>query len=166
MKMSIQAFMATIDTFCSTSFKAFGHCRPHLQEGFDCFTRRACCPQGKKEGRYYIDKFWTISMTLFWNKGFMHHLACQGIFSSVIKDFTGSKAKPLPEVETEDATESIKELYTIFLTANFPSDTENRDNLVKDEDDIDLDIGMIFMFITNLFIGFQLIRLILDVHGK
>lgn len=93
-------------------------------------------------------------------------MACQGIFSSVIKDFTGSKAKPLPEVETEDATESIKELYTIFSTVNFPSDTENRDNLVMDEDDIDLDIGMIFMFITYLFTGFQLIRLILDVHGK
>lgn len=54
MKMCIQAFKATIDTFCSTPFKAFRHCRPHLPEGFDCFTR-AClwthCPQGKKEGR-------------------------------------------------------------------------------------------------------------------
>ncbi|XP_050241534.1 uncharacterized protein LOC126690430 isoform X2 [Quercus robur] len=70
----------------------------------------------------------------------VHKERKKGIFSSVIKDFTGSKAKPLPEVETEDATESIKELYTIFLTANFPSDTEIRDNLVKDEDDIDLDI--------------------------
>nr|POE59657.1 isoform 2 of syntaxin-binding protein 5 [Quercus suber] len=70
----------------------------------------------------------------------VHKERKKGIFSSVIKDLTGSKAKPLPEVETEDATESIKELYTIFLTANFPSDTENRDNLVKDEDDIDLDI--------------------------
>ncbi|GMY11090.1 isoform 2 of syntaxin-binding protein 5 [Fagus crenata] len=59
----------------------------------------------------------------------------KGIFSSVIKDITGSKAKPLPEVETEDPRESIKELHTIFSTANFPSDTENRD-----EDDIHLDI--------------------------
>lgn len=42
MKMCIQAFKATIDTFCSTPFKAFRHCRPHLPEGFDCFTRRAC----------------------------------------------------------------------------------------------------------------------------
>ena len=73
----------------------------------------------------------------------MNHFACQGIFSSVIKDITGSKAKPLPEVETEDLRESIKELHTIFSTANFPSDTENRD-----EDDIHLDIGMNFVFIT------------------
>ncbi|KAM3709989.1 hypothetical protein ACJW31_02G216300 [Castanea mollissima] len=70
----------------------------------------------------------------------VHKERKKGIFSSVIKEFTGSKAKPLPEVETEDATESNKELYTIFSTANFPSDTEIRDNLVMDDDDIDLDI--------------------------
>ncbi|KAE8010739.1 hypothetical protein FH972_007078 [Carpinus fangiana] len=76
-------------------------------------------------------------------------LACQpkkkGIFSSVIKDITGSKAKHVPHVEIEDARESIEELHTIFSTANFPSDTENRDNLVTDEDEIDLDIDDIIL---------------------
>jgi hypothetical protein len=80
-------------------------------------------------------------------------LACQGIFSSVIKDITGSKAKHVPQVEIEDARESIEELHTIFSTANFPSDAENRDNLVTDEDEIDLDIGMNFMLIIYFFNG-------------
>ncbi|XP_059438419.1 uncharacterized protein LOC132171187 [Corylus avellana] len=81
-------------------------------------------------------------------------LACQpivykerkkGIFSSVIKDITGSKAKHVPHVEIEDARESIEELHTIFSTANFPSETENRDNLVTDEEEIDLDIDDIIL---------------------
>ncbi|OMO83377.1 hypothetical protein COLO4_22550 [Corchorus olitorius] len=62
----------------------------------------------------------------------------KGIFGSVLKDITGSKKNVhVHEVETEDTKESIEELLTIFSTANFPSEVENRDN---QEDDFDLDI--------------------------
>jgi hypothetical protein len=60
-------------------------------------------------------------------------------------------------VEIEDARESIEELHTIFSTANFPSDAENRDNLVMDEDEIELDIGTNFMLIIYFFNGHCLI---------
>ncbi|XP_044461920.1 uncharacterized protein LOC123193167 isoform X3 [Mangifera indica] len=64
----------------------------------------------------------------------------KGIFGSVLKDIKGSKTKQAPEVETEDTKESIEELSTIFSTANFPSDSENIDNLVLKEDEDELNI--------------------------
>lgn len=64
------------------------------------------------------------------------------MFSSVIKDIVGSKAKNVPEMETEDTKESIEELSTIFSTANFPFDAENTENKAMDEDDDQLDIGI------------------------
>ncbi|KAF3440877.1 hypothetical protein FNV43_RR19163 [Rhamnella rubrinervis] len=67
----------------------------------------------------------------------------KGLFSSVIKDITGSKAKPVPNMEKENARESIEELSTIFSTANFPLDTEDKDNVTinnQDEDEVELDI--------------------------
>lgn len=67
-------------------------------------------------------------------------LFLQGIFSSVIKDFTGSKEKPVTLMETEDTKESIQQLSVIFSNANFPSDADNNDNLSMDEDE--LNIGM------------------------
>lgn len=70
-------------------------------------------------------------------------MACQGIFSSVIKDITGSKAKHVPEVETAVTRASIEDLEIIFSTANFLSDTGDGDNLAVDEDEIDIDIGKI-----------------------
>ncbi|PQQ02003.1 uncharacterized protein Pyn_28589 [Prunus yedoensis var. nudiflora] len=63
----------------------------------------------------------------------------KGIFSSVIKDIVGSKAKNVPEIETEDTKESFKELSTIFSTANFTLDAENTDEQARDEDELDLD---------------------------
>ncbi|XP_022740862.1 uncharacterized protein LOC111292647 isoform X2 [Durio zibethinus] len=63
----------------------------------------------------------------------------KGIFGSVLKDIKGSK-KHVPEVETEDTRESIEELSTIFSTANFPCEVENRDNQAMDEHEINLDI--------------------------
>ncbi|KAK9012346.1 hypothetical protein V6N11_040403 [Hibiscus sabdariffa] len=63
----------------------------------------------------------------------------KGIFGSVLKDIKGSK-KQAPEMETEDTRESIEELSTIFSTANFPSEVENKDNQTADEDEIDLNI--------------------------
>lgn len=64
------------------------------------------------------------------------------MFSSVIKDIVGSKAKNVPEMETEDTKESIEELSTIFSTANFPFDAENTENQAMDEDGDQLDIGI------------------------
>ncbi|KAK7252631.1 hypothetical protein RIF29_36717 [Crotalaria pallida] len=64
----------------------------------------------------------------------------RGIFSSVIKDFTGSKEKHEPLVEKEDPKENIRELATIFSNANFPGDADNNDNLAEDEDQLELDI--------------------------
>lgn len=65
----------------------------------------------------------------------------QGIFSSVIKDFTGSKEKHAPILETEDSKESIQKLSAIFSTENFPCDADNNDNLTVDEDELELNIG-------------------------
>lgn len=73
------------------------------------------------------------------------YLLFQGLFSSVIKDITGSKAKPVPEIEKEDVRDSIEELSTIFSTANFPLYTEDKDNMTinnQDEDEVELDIGI------------------------
>ncbi|XP_060675169.1 uncharacterized protein LOC107424288 [Ziziphus jujuba] len=73
----------------------------------------------------------------------IHKEKKKGIFSSVIKDITGSKAKPVPHLEKEDPRESIEELLTIFSTAKFPVDAdEDKDNLAmnEDEDEVELDI--------------------------
>uniref|UniRef100_A0A5B7B5H0 Lethal giant larvae (Lgl)-like C-terminal domain-containing protein n=2 Tax=Davidia involucrata TaxID=16924 RepID=A0A5B7B5H0_DAVIN len=70
----------------------------------------------------------------------IHKEKKKGIFSSVIKDIKGSKAKHGPDTEAEDARESVEELYMIFSVDNFPSHAENRENLAMDEDEIDLDI--------------------------
>ncbi|XP_047178116.1 uncharacterized protein LOC124845114 [Vigna umbellata] len=64
----------------------------------------------------------------------------RGIFSSVIKDFTGSKEKHAPILETEDSKESIQKLSAIFSTENFPCDADNNDNLTVDEDNLELNI--------------------------
>ncbi|KAL2966239.1 hypothetical protein AAZX31_16G104900 [Glycine max] len=66
----------------------------------------------------------------------------KGIFSSVIKDFAGSKEKHAPILETEDTTESIQELSAIFSNENFPCDADNNDNLTVDEDELELNIGI------------------------
>uniref|UniRef100_A0A803NQD0 Lethal giant larvae (Lgl)-like C-terminal domain-containing protein n=1 Tax=Cannabis sativa TaxID=3483 RepID=A0A803NQD0_CANSA len=65
----------------------------------------------------------------------------KSIFSSVIKDITGSKSKPAPNIiETEDARQSFKELETIFSTDNVQGDAQHRDNIAVDEDEVELDI--------------------------
>ncbi|KAL1315952.1 hypothetical protein AAHE18_15G027900 [Arachis hypogaea] len=70
----------------------------------------------------------------------------KGIFSLVMKEFTGNKEKDVPSMEKEDPRESIRELSAIFSNANFPSDADNSDNWTMHEDepeltldDIDLD---------------------------
>ncbi|RYQ81759.1 hypothetical protein Ahy_B10g100368 isoform D [Arachis hypogaea] len=70
----------------------------------------------------------------------IHKEKKKGIFSSVIKDLTGGKEKHAPIAETEDSKESIQELSVIFSNPNFPSETDNNDNLTADEDDLDLNI--------------------------
>ncbi|KAG5134466.1 hypothetical protein JHK82_025654 [Glycine max] len=70
----------------------------------------------------------------------IHKEKKKGIFSSVIKDFTGSKEKHAPILETEDTKESILELSAIFSNENFPCDADNNDNLTVDEDEIELNI--------------------------
>ena len=67
---------------------------------------------------------------------------CQSIFSSVIKDFTGSKEKHEPVMEKEDPKESIRELSAIFSHANFPSDADKNDNRTTDEDELELSLGI------------------------
>ncbi|KAK7360314.1 hypothetical protein VNO77_02298 [Canavalia gladiata] len=63
----------------------------------------------------------------------------KGIFSSVIKDFTGSKEKHVPTMETEDSKGSIQELSVIFSNENFPGDSDGNDNLPVDEDELNID---------------------------
>ncbi|RDY02840.1 Syntaxin-binding protein 5, partial [Mucuna pruriens] len=70
----------------------------------------------------------------------IHKEKKKGIFSSVIKDFTGSKEKHAPVLETEDSKESIQELSAIFSNENFPCDADNNDNLTVDEDELELNI--------------------------
>ncbi|KAF8405551.1 hypothetical protein HHK36_010458 [Tetracentron sinense] len=69
----------------------------------------------------------------------IHKEKKKGIFSYVIKDM-GNKAKHGPDREAEDPRASIEELSAIFSTANFLFDTENRDDLVVDEDEVELNI--------------------------
>ncbi|KAJ9540847.1 hypothetical protein OSB04_027353 [Centaurea solstitialis] len=59
------------------------------------------------------------------------------IFSSMIK---GSKPKHEPEAEPESARESFEELSTLFSVTNFPMESETREYLHTDEDDVELDI--------------------------
>ncbi|KAK7379694.1 hypothetical protein VNO78_34383 [Psophocarpus tetragonolobus] len=70
----------------------------------------------------------------------IHKEKKKGIFSSVIKDFTSSKEKHAPILETEDSKESIQELSAVFSNENFPCDADNNDNLTVDEDDLELNI--------------------------
>ncbi|KAK9285876.1 hypothetical protein L1049_025077 [Liquidambar formosana] len=70
----------------------------------------------------------------------VHKEKKKGIFSSVIKDLKGSKAKHVPDTEAEDVKESIEELSMIFSIANFPSEAENRDDLTADEEEVELNI--------------------------
>lgn len=66
----------------------------------------------------------------------------QGIFSSVLRDMKGIKAAHGPEMEAEDAKDA-EALATIFTVANFPSDVENNNNQITDDnDEVELlDIG-------------------------
>ena len=73
----------------------------------------------------------------------LHFWSSQGIFSSVIKDFTGSKEKHAPILETEESKETIQKLSAIFSTENFPCDAVNNDNLTVDEE-LELNIGTEF----------------------
>ena len=79
-----------------------------------------------------------------WTKIFLYlWYDSKGIFSSVIKDITGSKSKTVPDhMETEDARESFKELETIFSTTNVPSHAQHTDNMAVDEEEVELDIGI------------------------
>ncbi|XP_034683738.1 uncharacterized protein LOC117913008 isoform X1 [Vitis riparia] len=67
----------------------------------------------------------------------VHKEKKKGIFSSVIK---GGKTKHVPDMEAEDAKESIEELSSIFSVANFPSYAGKGDNLDLDEEEVELDI--------------------------
>ncbi|KAL2348696.1 hypothetical protein Fmac_002696 [Flemingia macrophylla] len=69
----------------------------------------------------------------------IHKEKKKGIFSSVIKDFTGSKEKPLPLMEKEDPKESIRELSAIFSNANFACN-EIDDKPTMDDDVLELNI--------------------------
>ncbi|XP_061351439.1 uncharacterized protein LOC133296460 [Gastrolobium bilobum] len=70
----------------------------------------------------------------------IHKEKKKGIFSSVIKDITGSKEKHVPLMETEDSKEIIQELSVLFSNENFPCDADNNDNLNVDEDELELNI--------------------------
>lgn len=61
----------------------------------------------------------------------------KGIFSSMIK---GSKPKQEQKTEPESARESFEELSTLFSLANFPLESESRENLPTDEEELELDI--------------------------
>ncbi|XP_071735341.1 uncharacterized protein [Rutidosis leptorrhynchoides] len=61
----------------------------------------------------------------------------KGLFSSMKK---GSKSKHDPEIEPESTTESFEELLALFSVANFPLESETREKLPTDEDEVELDI--------------------------
>ncbi|XP_071709612.1 uncharacterized protein [Rutidosis leptorrhynchoides] len=67
----------------------------------------------------------------------IHKEKKKGLFSSMKK---GSKPKHEPEIEPESAIESFEELSTLFSVANFPLESETREKLVPDEDEVDMDI--------------------------
>ncbi|KAM7519969.1 hypothetical protein LguiB_018931 [Lonicera macranthoides] len=64
----------------------------------------------------------------------------KGLFSSVIKDIKGSKAKPDHITDAEDVRRGIEELSTIFSVANFPLEPDCQENYTMDEDEVELDI--------------------------
>ncbi|KAJ8763993.1 hypothetical protein K2173_004864 [Erythroxylum novogranatense] len=64
----------------------------------------------------------------------------KGMFSSVIRDIKGGKSRQVLEMETEDTKESIEELAVIFSTENFARNDENKDTIVADNDETELDI--------------------------
>ncbi|XP_020997668.1 uncharacterized protein LOC107487292 [Arachis duranensis] len=69
----------------------------------------------------------------------------KGIFSLVMKEFTGSKEKDVPSMEKEDPRESIRELSAILSNANFPSDADNSDNWTMHEDEPELTLDDIHL---------------------
>ncbi|KAL9678946.1 hypothetical protein QQ045_016798 [Rhodiola kirilowii] len=64
----------------------------------------------------------------------------KGIFSSVLKDFTGSKATRVPKSEVEDLAETLAKLEKIFGTSSFQSDSENPEAADVDEDEPEINI--------------------------
>ncbi|XP_047312478.1 uncharacterized protein LOC124915758 isoform X2 [Impatiens glandulifera] len=64
----------------------------------------------------------------------------KGIFSSVLKETSGSKGKLVYEKEAEDAKETMVELSAIFSVENFPSISESTVNHGMDVDEAELDI--------------------------
>jgi hypothetical protein len=67
----------------------------------------------------------------------------QGIFGMIMKDTKGSKAKESDANSNEQliATTS-EELASIFSSANFTPPSERRNSSLKDDEDIELDIGI------------------------
>ena len=72
----------------------------------------------------------------------------------------GSKAKNVPEIETEDTKESFEELLTIFSTAIFTLDAENTDEQARDEDELDLGMHI------NWLISYNILRVIIKHFEK
>lgn len=78
----------------------------------------------------------------------------QGIFSNVIRDIKGNKAKQGEATEAGESQASIEEeLSAIFSTSNFSLDVEKRDGSpILDEDDVELNIGMALLHIFKRII--------------
>lgn len=100
-------------------------------------------------------KRWKLCGTAFESRKFIpdfpNDFEQQGIFSTVIKDLKGTKAKTEINVEVEDERASIEELSTIFSTDNFPSEEEREENFTTNQDDLDLDIGTTFPILMIMF---------------
>lgn len=100
-------------------------------------------------------KRWKLCGTAFESRKFIpdfpNDFEQQGIFSAVIKDLKGTKAKTEINVEVEDERASIEELSTIFSTDNFPSEEEREENFTTNQDDLDLDIGITFPILMIMF---------------
>lgn len=61
------------------------------------------------------------------------------MFTSVFQEMAGSKTKQAPDIETEDAKESVEELSVIFSASNFHRDVKIAEG---SEDKSALDIGI------------------------
>ena len=90
-----------------------------------------------------IEKLEAIYIFFFSDNGNME----QGLFGMIMKDNKGSKSKESDANGSEQciATTS-EELASIFSSANFAPPTERRNSSLKDEENVELHIGICYRF--------------------
>lgn len=78
---------------------------------------------------------------------FLRMKILQGIFGMIMKDTKASKGKQSDANGDEQFTATTsEELSSIFSCANFAPVSEKRNSSIKDDENIELDIGMCYYF--------------------